>query len=324
MIPPESKVLVTGANGLVGQALVTRLRHAGIFVRAAVRQHTEASGADEAVVIGSIDHRTDFGAATAGVEAVVHLAARTHVLHDPASNPLAEFRKVNVAGTERLATAAAASGVRRLLFLSSVKVNGESTADRPFTEGTAPSPSDPYGISKWEAEQTLAQMCLPHRMELIVLRAPLVYGPGVKANFLRLMRWIARGAPLPLATVRNRRSLIYVGNLVDAIASCIEADTGPNKTYLVSDGEDLSTPELIRALAAALGVPARLFPFPVPALKLAAGLLGKRDDIARLTESLQVDSTRIRTELNWRPPFHVTEGLQQTASWYRGSRNASA
>ena len=316
-------ILVTGASGFIGRALCGELARKGFLVRGAVRTadapRFEPAQNVETAVVGPLTAHTDWTGALEGVDTVVHLAARTHVLQEKTGDPLAEYQETNVEATRRLARMAVASGVNRFLFMSSVKVNGEQTHDRPFCEGDMPHPEDAYGITKWEAEQVLARIAADSGMKLIVLRAPLVYGPGVKANFLRLMRWIARGTPFPLATVRNRRSLIYVGNLVDAIASCIDADTGPNKTYLVSDGEDLSTPELVRALAAALGVPARLFPFPVPALKLAAALLGKRDEIARLTESLQVDSTRIRTELNWRPPFRLNEGLKQTARWYRDS-----
>jgi nucleoside-diphosphate-sugar epimerase len=311
------RVLVTGASGFVGQALVAHLRIGGAWVRAAVRQERHAIAAEEVVRLGSIDDDTDLNAATAGAEIVVHLAARTHVLHEAAADPVFEFRRVNVEGSERLAEAAARAGVRRLVFLSSVKVNGESTRQAPFCEEDVPRPADPYGISKWQAEQSLARIASRTGMEVVVLRAPLVYGPGVKANFLRLMDLVARGTPLPLAAVRNRRSLIYLGNLVDAIVACVEAPESAHKTYLVSDGEDISTPGLIRALAAALKVPARLFSLPAPALKLAGALLGKKDEIARLTGSLQVDSSRIRSELDWRPPFRLSEGLAATARWYR-------
>jgi len=224
---------------------------------------------------------------------------------------------VNVKATERLARMAAASGVKRFIFMSSIKVNGERTFDRSFTDADSPRPEDAYGISKWEAEQALARIAKETGLELVVLRAPLVYGPGVKGNFLRLMRLIARGAPLPFASVANRRSLVYVGNLVDAISACIEVPAAAGNTYLVSDGEDVSTPELIRALAAALGVPLRLFPLPPAVLKISGALVGKRGAIDRLTQSLQVDSSRIRAGLGWRPRFTLTEGIEQTARWYR-------
>jgi nucleoside-diphosphate-sugar epimerase len=224
---------------------------------------------------------------------------------------------VNVDGTRRLAEAAAAHGVRRFLFLSSVKVNGEATGEAPFTEADPPRPEDPYGITKWEGEQALWEVAARSRMEAVVLRAPLVYGAGVKGNFLRLMNVVARGVPLPLASVRNRRSLVYLGNLIDAIAICLAAPRAAGRTYLVSDGEDVSTPALVRALGGALGTPARLVPCPVALLRLAAVLV-HRADIARLTGSLQVDTSRIRNELGWRAPCSLLAGLQETARWYLG------
>lgn len=323
-----SRVLVTGANGFVGDALCQTLCRKGYSVRAAVRalwNDTDASsGRIEPVIVGSLTGETDWRSSLAGVETVVHLAARAHTTGERGQHALARYRQINVEATERLARTALACGVKRFVFMSSIKVNGERTFATAFTESDMPHPDDAYGISKWEAEQSLARIADESDMQRVVLRAPLVYGPGVKANFLRLMQWIARGTPLPLAMVRNRRSLIYVGNLVDAIVSCIAAPVVANKTYLVSDGEDVSTPDLIRALAAALGVPARLFPFPTPALRLAGALLGKGAEIARLTESLQVDSTPIRSELDWRPPFRLADGLQQTARCYRNSSEMRA
>jgi nucleoside-diphosphate-sugar epimerase len=316
------QILVTGANGFVGQALCKTLRLKGYPVRAAVRTSATDTKADfairtETVVVGSITAGTDWTSRLTGVEVVVHLAARTHIIHENAGGVLVRYRQVNVEATERLASMAAASGVKRFVFMSSVKVNGERTFDHSFTEIDMPQPGDAYGISKWEAEQALARIAKETGLEFVVVRSPLVYGPGVKGNFLHLMRLIARGTPLPLASVANRRSLIYVGNLVDAITACIEAPAAASKTYLVSDGEDVSTPDLIRAMAAALGVPARLFPFPAALLRLGAGMLGKSAEIARLIGSLQVDSTRIQNELGWRPRSTLTEGIEQTARWYR-------
>jgi nucleoside-diphosphate-sugar epimerase len=315
------QVLVTGANGFVGRALCKTLRLKGYQVRAAVRTsatdpETDSAIRAETVAIGSITE-TDWTAPLNGVEVVVHLAARAHITHETVGDVLATYRQINAEATERLAGMAAASGVKRFVFMSSVKVNGERTFDLPFAEDNTPQPEDAYGISKWEAEQALARIAKKTGLEFVVVRSPLVYGPGVKGNFLRLMRLIARGTPLPLASVANRRSLIYVGNLADAITAGIEAPAAASKTYLVSDGEDLSTPDLIRALAAALGVPARLFPFPAALLELGAAMLGKRAEIARLIGSLQVDSTQIQNELGWRPRFTLSEGLEQTARWYR-------
>ena len=209
--------------------------------------------------------------------------------------------------------------MRRVVLLSSVKVNGESTAARPFTEDDAPRPEDAYGRSKLEAEQALARVARETGLEIVVLRPPLVYGPGVKGNFLRLMRLVARGMPLPLGAVRNRRSLIYVGNLADAIVAAVRAPRAAGATYLVADGEDVSTPDLVRGLAQALGVTARLPAFPLAALDLIAAVAGKRAELARLAGSLQVDSSRIRRELLWQPRYTLAQGLAETARWYHAA-----
>ncbi len=316
-------ILVTGADGFVGSALCGELLRKGARVRAAIRRFSPSTKADalhgiETTAVGPIAADTDWAPALDGSEVVIHLAARAHVARETSANVLAEYRRVNVAPTERLARVAAASGVKRFVFMSSVKVNGERTFECPFVEDNPPMPEDAYGISKWEAEQALARIANETGLEVVVLRPPLVYGPAVKGNFLRLTRLVTRGVPLPLAAVANRRSLIYVGNLVDTVIACMEAPAAASKTYLVSDGEDVSTSDLIRALAAALRVPARLFPFPAALLKLGAGMLGKSAEFARLIESLQVDSTRIQNELGWRPRFTLTEGLEETAQWYRG------
>ena len=309
-------VLVTGASGFIGRALCDVLAASGRRVRKAVRM--PAPGFPGAVAVGDIGIDTDWRAALEGVSGVVHLAARTHVLRETATNPLAEYRRINVSGTERLAHSAAACGVRRLVFLSSVKVNGERTTGRPCTEGDTPRPEDAYGVSKWEAEQALSRIAAETGLEVVVLRPPLVYGPGVKGNFLRLMNLVARGVPLPLGAVANRRSFIYTGNLAGAIVQALDAPQAAGRTYLVSDGEDVSTPDLVRALARALGVKPRLLSLPLAALGLGATLAGKRAEFARLTGSLQVDSSRIRQELGWEPRFSLTQGLTETARWHRG------
>jgi nucleoside-diphosphate-sugar epimerase len=244
------------------------------------------------------------------------------VLRETAADPLSDYRRINVQATERLAREAAGLGVRRLVFVSSVKVNGERTRDRPYTEVDAPRPEDAYGISKHEAEQALAGIAAGTGIETVVLRPPLVYGPGVKGNFLRLMGIVARGLPLPLASIANQRSLVYVGNLVDAIVGAIDAPQAAGRTYLVSDGDDVSTPGLARAIARALAVRPRLLPCPPPLLRLAAALSGRGAEIARLTGSLQVDSSRIRRELGWLPPFRLEQGLAETARWYRAQPGA--
>jgi len=312
----DNTVLVTGANGFIGQALCEVLAASGRAVRKAVR--IAVPGLSDAVAVGDIGPDTDWRAVLHGMHSVVHLAARTHVLRENAADPLAEFRRINVGGTERLARSAAAQGVRRFVFLSSVKVNGESTTARSLTEDDAPRPEDAYGTSKLEAEQALSRIAAETGIEMVVLRPPLVYGPGVKGNFLRLMRLVARGTPLPLGTVNNRRSFIYTGNLAGAIVKALDAPQAAGRTYFVSDGEDVSTPDLVRGLARALGVKPRLLSLPLAALGLAATLAGKRAEFARLTGSLQVDGSRIRRELDWEPRYSLTQGLTETARWYWG------
>ena len=313
-------VLVTGANGFVGQALCDALASSGRRIRRTVR--VAQPGFRDAVATGDIGPDTDWSAALEDVGCIVHLAARTHVLRETAANPLAEYRLTNVAGTERLARSAAARGVRRLVFLSSVKVHGESTGARPYTEDDAPRPEDDYGASKWEAEQALARIAAETGLQVVVLRPPLVYGPGVKGNFLRLMGLVARGVPLPFGAIGNRRSFIYLGNLAHAIVQAIDAPRAAGRTYLAADGEDLSTPELVRGLASALGVKARLVSCPLMPLKLAAAIVGRSAEFARLTGSLQVDSARLRRELDWRPRYSLSQGLAESARWYHAQSSA--
>jgi len=312
--PDRHDILVTGANGFIGRALCESLAASGRAPRRAVRQ--PPAGAPDTTAIGDIGPDTDWKAALEGVRCVVHLVARTHVLRESAGDPLSEYRRINLLGTERLAREAAANGVRRIIFLSSVKVNGERTLTRPYTEDDAPRPEDAYGVTKQEAEQVLARSAAQTNLEIVVLRPPLVYGPGVKGNFLRLMDIVMRGVPLPLGSVVNRRSLIYVGNLVDAIVRSIDAPRAAGRTYLVSDGEDVSTPELIRGIARALETKASLVPCPPLMLKIAGMLSGRGAEISRLTGSLQVDSSRIRLELGWIPRFRLEQGLSETARWY--------
>jgi nucleoside-diphosphate-sugar epimerase len=315
----DNAVLVTGADGFVGRKLCEALAASGRRVRRALR--AVDPGVADAVAVGDIGGETDWRAALEDASVVVHLAARTHVLRETAADPLAEYRRVNVDGTRRLAQQAAQLGVRRLVFVSSVKVNGESS-EQPFTENDAPRPRDAYGLSKWEAEQALARVAVDTGLEAVVLRPPLVYGPGVKGNFLRLMNLIARGMPLPLASIANRRSLVYVGNLVDAALRAIDAPGVAGRTYLVSDGDDVSTPDLVRALAQALGVAPRLLPCPPAMLMIGAALAGRRAELARLAGSLQVDGSAARRELGWRPRFNLSQGLAETARWYYSQSSA--
>ncbi len=306
------RVLVTGANGFVGRNLCGVLTHSAFEVVAAVR--ATCAIPDERVV-GDIGPETDWSAALIGVEAVVHLAARVHVMRDTSVDPLAAFRAVNTEGTLNLARQAADAGVKRFVFVSSIKVNGEGR-DTPYTEFDPPAPQDAYAASKWEAEQGLREIESVTGMEVVILRPPLVYGPGVGANFLRLMHGVERGLPMPFGRVDNRRSLLYLGNFADAIRVCLDHPAAAGKTFLVSDGEDVSSAELIRRLALAMHRPTRLLPVPPVWLRVAGVLFGRGAEVNRLLGSLYLDSTRIRRELGWRQPYTLYEGLRQTADDY--------
>ncbi|MDO9053996.1 MAG: SDR family oxidoreductase [Gallionella sp.] len=316
-----SAMLVTGASGFVGRMLCAELARRGHLVHAALRNpaHPDIAGC-RIVKISGMDSGTSWVDALDGMDVVIHLAARVHVMKDNSADPLLEFRKVNVAGTEHLARSAAASGVKRFVYVSSIKVNGEGTSDNGrFTEADSPDPQDPYGVSKWEAEQALHRVAKETGLEVVIVRPPLVYGEGVKGNFAQMLKVLARGLPLPLATVNNRRSLVYVGNLVDALILCATHPAAVGQTYLVSDGEDVSTSELLRQLGASMGCPARLFACPAVLLKLAGRLTGKADQVERLLGSLQVDSSKIRRELGWIPPFTLESGLRTTAECQRAT-----
>jgi len=304
------KVLITGATGFVGRALCEQLMAAGQAVIPAVR--CRAAFPDE-VVVGDIGSSTDWRMALAGCDAVVHLAARVHMMRDDAHDPLALYRETNTEATLNLARQAAQAGVRRFVYISTIKVNGEGR-DAPYRETDAPAPEDAYAISKWEAEQGLLRIAADTGLEVVILRPPLVYGPGVKANFLRLMQLVKKGWPLPLAAIRNRRSLLYLGNFVDAIRLCVEHPAAAGQTFLLDDGEAVSTPELIRAVAQAMVRPARLLGVPVRVLEFMGALLGKRAAVARLTGSLWVDSSFIRSRLNWTQPYSMEAGLAATAA----------
>lgn len=305
--------LVTGANGFIGAALCSRLRREGVSVRRAVRLLRAEEQNGETACIGEISSQTDWSTALEGVERVVHLAARVHVMNDRSRDPLAEFRQVNVEGSINLARQAAAAGVRRFVFLSSIKVNGESTSiGHPFSADDTPAPEDPYGISKHEAEQALKVIAEQSGMELVIIRPPLVYGPGVKANFEVMMRCLERGFPLPLGAItHNRRSLVALENLVDLIVTCLEHPNAANQVFLVSDGEDLSTAELLSRLGERLGKPARLFRVPIGLLGLSATLLNRPGIYQRICGSLQLDIGKTRQLLNWTPPVSVDEGLRR-------------
>jgi nucleoside-diphosphate-sugar epimerase len=305
-------VLVTGASGLVGMRLCHRLMRNGQSVCAAVRSSESVAPLGHQVVVGQINHSTDWHQALCHAKVVVHCAARVHVMHDTEADPRSAFRVVNVHGTLNLARQAAAAGVRRFVFVSSVKVNGEFTMrGSAFTETDAPNPQDAYGQSKHEAEKGLRKIAVETGMEVVIIRPPLVYGPGVKANFAALMRAVQRGWPLPLGAIRNQRSLVALDNLVDFIDTCITHPQAGNQTFLVSDGQDLSTTELVRGMAQAAGVTARLLPVPVWALQAGATLLGKGDTVQRLCSDLRVDISKARYLLGWVPPISIEEGLRR-------------
>ena len=312
------RVLLTGATGFVGRHTVPLLAARGHRVRAALR--TASEGPWEPAVVGDIGPDTDWTAALAGVDAVIHMAARVHVMRDTASDPLAEFRRVNTAGTIRLAEQAAAAGVKRFVFLSSIKAMVDESRPAPLDAAATPAPHSPYGVSKLEAERALAEIAARTGMEVAVIRPPLVYGPGAAGNMRALLKLVATGLPLPLGGIRNRRSLIYVGNLADAVVTVLEHPDAAGQTFLVQDGEPLSTADLVRAIAAALDRPARLIPVPQGLMALGAALTGTRAVFDRLAGTLTVDDRPIRERLGWRPPHDLATGLRATAEWFKASR----
>ena len=311
-------VLITGASGFVGRTLIANLSAQNKFkVSGSVRAFSKFPVGDVHVVIRDIDGDTSWQSALQGIDVVVHAAARVHVMRDSVADPLAEFRRVNVAGSLNLARQAIAAGVKRFVYLSSIKVNGEGTVPgKPYTADDKPQPQDPYGISKAEAEQALRGLAEASPMELVIIRPPLVYGPGVKANFLSMMRWLWRGVPLPFSMTRNKRSFVALDNLVDLIVTCMESPAAANQTFLVSDGDDLSTSELLQAMGEALGKPVRLFPIPIWLLTTMAAAIGKPAIAQRLFGSLQVDITKTCTMLDWSPPRSVSTALKKTADNY--------
>ena len=313
-------ILVTGATGFIGNAVLRHLLADDLARCIVVAARSGGQQWPEKVlprVTGDLESSTDWSVALKDVSAVVHCAARVHVMNDTTTDPLVEFRRINVQGTLNLARQAAAAGVRRFVFISSIKVNGEATPlGAPFFADDIPAPLDPYGVSKMEAEKGLCEISAQTGMEVVIIRPPLVYGPGVKANFAAMMRWLKRGIPLPLGAIHNQRSLVALDNLVDLIVTCLTHPAAANQLFLVSDGEDLSTTQLLRRMGAALGKPARLMPVPVSTLKLAAALVGKPELAQRLCGSLQIDMSKTRELLGWRPPFSVDESLQKTAEGY--------
>jgi nucleoside-diphosphate-sugar epimerase len=311
-------IAVTGANGFVGRAFCSEAASRGMRVRGITRSPCILPAGVDNVAVGNVDGNTDWEAALAGCDAVIHLAARVHIMHDKSRDPLAEFRRVNTLGTIRLANCAAAVGVRRLVNVSSIGVNGPSTeGSLEFTDQDVPDPHNPYSVSKWEAEQALHVIQSSGKIEIVTVRPPLIYGPGVGGNFLRLLGAVYKGIPLPLGLTRNFRDLLFVGNLVDFLILCCDHPVANGNTYLVSDGTPLSTHALLRDLAQALHVPSRLFPVPPFLLQMFGNMTGYTAEFERLLSSLRVDSSKVYRELDWHPPYTLRQGLQATADWYR-------
>ena len=314
----KQAVLVTGATGFVGRFLCSKLLSNGWHVRGTLLAFESPSAlisGVEPVVVEPLGLDTLWSHALSGIDTIIHLAARVHIMDDAATDPLLEFRKVNTEGTIQLAREAVKAGVKRMVFISTIKVNGEES-DVPYTENSTAQPSDPYGVSKWEAEQGLRQIESETGLEVVVVRPTLVYGPGVKANFLNMMKVVSKGLPLPFSSIKNKRSMIYVGNLVDALALCASHSSSAGKTFVVSDGDDVSTPELIKRTARALNVKSRVFPIPISVMRFAGKLIGKSAAVNRLAGSLAVDSSAIKKELGWQPPFTMEQGIAETAEWF--------
>ena len=315
--------LITGSTGFIGQALICQLEAQNFEFTAAIRNASNCLPSNiQQLQVGDLLPDTDWENALSDVDVVIHLAARVHIMNDTNIDPLTEFQKVNTLGTLNLARQASNAGVSRFIFLSSIKVNGESTsAGNPFLAEDTHIPNDPYGLSKYEAEQGLREISIQTGMEVVIIRPPLVYGPDVKANFLSMMHWVHKGVPLPLGAIHNQRSLVALDNLVDLITTCIDHPAAANQTFLVSDDEDISTTELLKRMAKALGKPSRLIPIPSILIRLGAILLGKRDIAQRLCGSLQVDINHTKNTLNWKPPISVDAALQKTAQAYLNKKN---
>jgi UDP-glucose 4-epimerase len=306
-------VLITGTTGFVGRALLATT--VPFQWRAAVRSRSALGVAADQVTIGNIDEQTDWSESLTNVDCVVHLAAHAHVMKPTATDRI-EFERTNVLGTERLAGAAAAAGVKRFVYLSSIKVNGERSGDRAFRADDMPQPQDDYARSKLEAERRLAAIEAGSDMTVSIVRSPLVYGPGVRANFLRLLSLAHSGLPVPLASIHNVRSMVSVWNLCDLICALLRHERPMSGVFLVADGEAVSTAELVRRLAHIMHRPARLFALPTGVLRALAALTGRSAEMNRLCDSLAVDISQTRARLGWSPPLPLEEGLERTVRWY--------
>jgi nucleoside-diphosphate-sugar epimerase len=311
--PSPSRVLITGATGFIGRTLISTA--VPLHLRAAVRSHSELPPGADQVVVGNIDGQTDWSRALAGIDCVVHLAAHVHVMK-PTAGDRVEYERTNAIGTERLAQAAVEAGVKRFIYLSSIKVNGESTEERAFRADDLPQPCDCYARSKLQAEQRLAAIQAASGMPVAVVRSPLVYGPGVRANFLRLLSFAHSGLPIPFASIGNVRSMVSVWNLCDLICTLLLHERPVDGVFLVADGENVSTAELIRRMANLMRRPARLIAVPAWALRTAAVLTGRRAELRKLCASLAIDISETRTRLDWSPPVTLDAGLERTVRWY--------
>ena len=326
----NERVLVTGSNGFVGRYVCRKLIASGFTPVAGVRDpkvwpelQRAVPGLTEVSSLGDLGANPDLRDSLSGVSVFVHLAARVHVMRESAHDPLREFRRVNVEGAKSIALAAAAAGVRRLVFVSTVKVHGESTSRNPFDDSAPANPEDPYAISKWEAEEALRAVAAKSRLEVVIVRPPLVFGPGVRGNFLRLIKLVDRALPLPWPRRANCRSMIGVDNLADFLVRCVDHPKAAGQSFLVKDSEDISTRELISRLARLLDRPSRQFLVPEPLIRLAARLTLKEGAVSRLLDSLVIDSRKAQVLLGWTPPMTLDDGLAATARWYRESRQSA-
>jgi UDP-N-acetyl-alpha-D-quinovosamine dehydrogenase len=313
----QKTVLVTGATGFIGSAVLQGLSGRSFSVIAGTRSAVHSFDGIKSINLGDLSLSPDVSSSLDGVDVVIHLAARAHIMNDTALDPLAEFRRVNTNATLNLASQAATAGVKRFVFLSSIKVNGEFTRGKQqFTSDDNSIPDEPYALSKYEAEQGLLELAKTTNMEVVIIRPPLVYGPGVKANFASMMKWVNKGVPLPFGAVHNHRSLVALDNLVSFILHCIEHPKAANEIFLISDDEDISTTELLYKVSNAFGKTSFLIPIPVSFMTFVAKLFGKGDMADRLFSSLRVDSSKARNLLAWKPMITMDEQLKKTVEVY--------